>query len=146
MVIQAGGSVERFDAKRRIRAGLEVQGVGSVQLFRPYRATYVGMSAQGSGSVVMFAPKRRIRAGLVVAVNTLSQDDVTGAVLEARVEGELSLKESIRLLLSIALGTTDIDTTGPNPVVRFRDMSGTKDRVVAVMNGSERVNITKDVS
>jgi hypothetical protein len=145
MVVQAGGGVERFAPKRQINAALQVQGVGSVQAFRPYRAQYFGMSAQGGGSVERFAPKRRIRAGLVVAVNELSQDDVTGAVLEAKVEGDTTLKQALRLLLSVAVGKTDITDLGDGAAtVKFRDLADSKDRIVATMSGSERAAVTKD--
>ena len=67
-------------------------------------------------------------------------------MLEAKVEGNYTLKEALRLMLAVAAGKTDIDTSGANPVVKFRDVNDTKDRITAVMTGSERTTVTKDVS
>lgn len=86
--------------------------------------------------------KGRIYA--VGKVNELTQDDVTGAVLESQVEDGITLKQALRLLLAISVGKTDIDTSGPNPVVTFRDVNDTADRVTATMSGSERASVTLD--
>jgi hypothetical protein len=90
--------------------------------------------------------RQRYRLGAVGKVNELSQDDVTGAVLEAQIESGYSLKQAIRLLIAVAAGKTDIDTSGPNPIVRFRDLNDTKDRVTATMTGSERTTVVKNVT
>ena len=81
-----------------------------------------------------------------INVSQLTDADVNGAVLDALIEDGVSLKEALRLLLAVAAGKTDINTSGPNPVVTFRDVNDTKDRIVATMSGSERASITKDVS
>jgi hypothetical protein len=73
-------------------------------------------------------------------IGELTQDDVTGAVMEAVVEGSITVKQALRFLLSIAVGKTDI--TGST--VTFRDTADTKDRVVASMTGSERTTVTLD--
>lgn len=88
----------------------------------------------------------RARLAAVGRVNELTQDDVTGAVLEAQIEPGVSLKEAIRLLTAVAAGKTTIDVSGPNPVVTFRDLSDTKDRVEATMIGSERSIVNTDLS
>ncbi len=80
------------------------------------------------------------RIAAVGKVNELSQDDVTGAVLEAEVEDGMSLKKALRLLLAVAVGKTDI--TGST--VTFRDINDTADRVVAEMTSSERTTVTLD--
>ena len=86
------------------------------------------------------------KMSLTGKVNELGADDVTGAVLEAKVEGNYTLKEAIRLMLAVAVGKTDIDTSGPNPIVKFRDANDIKDRVTATMTGSERTSVTKNVT
>lgn len=86
--------------------------------------------------------KGRIYA--VGKVNELTQDDVTGAVLEAQLEGSITLKEALRLLLAVAVGKTDIDTSGPSPVITFRDTADSKNRVTATMSGSERATVVLD--
>ena len=42
-------------------------------------------------------------------------------------------------------GKTDIDTSGANPIVTFRDLGDTADRVTATMTGSERTTVVTDV-
>jgi hypothetical protein len=39
----------------------------------------------------------------------------------------------------------DIDTSGANPIVTFRDLGDTADRVTATMTGSERTTVVTDV-
>lgn len=64
------------------------------------------------------------------------------AVLGASVEGSLTLEQVLRVLLAVAAGETTIDGS----VVTFRDAADTKDRVTAVMDGSERTSVTLDPS
>lgn len=88
----------------------------------------------GTGAVIAALPKARARFAASIKVNELSQDDVTGAVLEARVEGGLSLKEAVRLLLALAAGNaTGLDTA---PV--FKSLDGTKDRITGIVTGDTR--------
>lgn len=81
-----------------------------------------------------------------INVSQLTSQDVNGAVLDALIENGVTLKQALRLLLAVAAGKTDIDTSGPNPIVTFRDVNDTKDRIVATMTGSERTTVTKDVT
>lgn len=91
--------------------------------------------------------KGKGRIAAVGKIGVITQDDVTGAVLEAKVEGNYSLKDALRLLLAVAAGKTDItDLGGGNATVKFRDVNDTKDRVTASMTGSERTSVTKDAS
>lgn len=78
-----------------------------------------------------------------INVSQLTSTDVTGAVLDALVENGLTVKEALRLLLAVAVGKTDIDTSGP-VVVKFRDTADTVDRVTATMTGSERTTVVLD--
>jgi hypothetical protein len=110
IVSDAQGAVQA-QAVREIRPALNVEGVGTVHLFRPYRGRNAGLSAEGLGLAQMRGV-RSVRAGLEVAVNELSQDDVTGAVLEAKIEGNITLKQALRLLLANAAGNaTGLDGT-----------------------------------
>ena len=52
----------------------------------------------------------------------------------------------MRLLASVAVGKTEIDTSGIDPVVTFRDLDDTKDRVTATMLGSERATVVLDAT
>lgn len=78
-----------------------------------------------------------------IKVNAVTQTDIESAVLEATVEGGLSLKEVLRILLAVAAGKSDI---AAGPVVTFRDQADTKNRVTATMAGSERASVTLDPS
>lgn len=86
------------------------------------------------------------RGQMVAAINVsqLTDADVNGAVLDSLIENGVTLKEALRLLLAVAVGKTDIDTSGPSPVVTFRDVNDTTDRVTATMNGSERASVVLD--
>lgn len=83
------------------------------------------------------------KMALVGKVNELSQDDVTGAVLGATIENGLTLKDSIRLLLAVAAGKTNIvDLGGGAATVVFRDTADTVNRLTASMAGAERTAVT----
>jgi hypothetical protein len=75
-----------------------------------------------------------------LAIGNLTQDDVTGAILQAEVEAGLTVQGVLRLLLAVAAGKTDISGS----VVTFRDVADTKDRIVATMTGSERTTVVRD--
>ncbi len=85
-------------------------------------------------------------SGDITPFTELSPENLAAAVGNLVIEGTFTLKEMIRLLTAVAAGKTDIDTSGPNPIVRFRDLNDTKDRVTATMTGSERTTVTKDVT
>jgi hypothetical protein len=102
---------------------------------------------QGAGSVPQALPKARARPSAVIQVNQLSQDDVTGAVLESAIEDGMTLRQALRVLLAVAAGKTDIaDLGGGAATVTFRDVNDTKNRVVATMSGSERTAVTKNTT
>lgn len=97
----------------------------------------------GQGLVTQALPKAAARVAALIKVNELSQDDVTGAVLEAKVEGSLSLKEAIRLLLAVAAGDAS-GLEGSNPV--FKSQDGTKNRIEATYAAGERDITSLDAS
>jgi hypothetical protein len=80
------------------------------------------------------------RIGAVGKVNELSQDDVTGAVLEAKVDGEYTLKQVLKILAATAAGKTSNDGK------TFRNLSDDKDVVVGTVTGNNRTAATYDVS
>lgn len=127
-----------------MRPALDVPALGDAPLLRPYRGRAFALTIDAQGLVHAATPHQRKRAGLSVLVSALSQDDVTGAVLESVVEGTLTLRQALRLLLAVAVGKTDINTSGPSPVVTFRDTADSKNRVTATMSGSERASVTLD--
>lgn len=72
--------------------------------------------------------------------------DIAQEVLGSVVEAGVDLRQVLRILAAVAAGKTDIDISGPNPIVTFRDLNDTKDRVTATMTGSERTTVVKDAS
>jgi len=119
------------------------QGVGSVPLAKPTRLVNSPVVTSGVGVMAQALPKARARPALVVKVGELSQDDVTGAVLEAKVEGGYSVKDVLAMLAAFAAGKTDItDLGGGNATVVFRNITDTGNKITASVAGSERTNIT----
>ena len=140
-VTQAAGAVEA-QARGFARAGQVTQGVGSVPFAKPTRLRGSVLAVMAVGALVRALPKARVRPGVLIRVNELSQDDVTGAVLEAVIEDGLSLKEALRLLLAYAAGdATGLDT---NPI--FRSMDGSKTRLAGTISSGTRTITTKDAS
>lgn len=125
------------------RAVAAVTASATVPLAKPTRLVNSPLVVTASASMPQAVPKARARAGAIVRVGSLTQDDVTGAVLTAPVEGSLTMRDVLRLLLSVAVGETQILA---GPVVKFSDTSGTKERVIASMTGSQRTTITLDPS
>lgn len=138
-VVQASAAVAA-QARGFARAGQVTQGAGSLARARPTRLRGSVMAVTGVGSLQRALPKARVRPGVIIRVNALSQDDVTGAVLEAVVEDGLSLKEAIRLLLAYAAG----DATGldSNPV--FLSQDGSKTRLAGTISAGSRTITTRD--
>lgn len=63
------------------------------------------------------------------------------------IEGSLSASDVLKLLLAIQAGRTSItDLGGGNASVKFKDLTGTVDRVTASVTGSERTAVTLNPS
>ena len=81
-----------------------------------------------------------------VIVSTMSQADVVGAVLDAPVEGNYTLRQILKLMSSIQLGKTEVSYSGGTSTVSFRDINDTKTRVVAQTVGAKRTTMSKDAN
>jgi hypothetical protein len=139
MVVSDAAGTAQIAARRTIAPALQVEGVGTAQL-RPYRGRRAALQVEGVGTLQM-RPARQLRAGLRVAVNELSQDDVTGAVLEAPVEGNLTVRQALRLMLSVLAG----DATGlDGPSAAFKSLDGSKSRVTATLAAGARTVTGRD--
>jgi hypothetical protein len=88
----------------------------------------------------------RGRMAAIGKVNELTQDDVTGAVLESKVEGELTLKETLRVLLAAMRGESTKSSLGAGNVQHvYKSHDGTKARITATVNANgERTSVTVD--
>lgn len=118
-------------------------GVGFVPFAKATRLVNSPMVVTSAGSMPRALPKARARAGSIIKVNELSQDDVTGAVLEAPVEGGLSLKQALRLLLAHAAG----DATGlEGSSIAFKSLDGTKTRIDGTVSAGTRTITSRDAT
>lgn len=118
-------------------------GGGSVSFAKATRLVNSPAVVSGVGSMPRALPKARARAASIIKVNELSQDDVTGAVLEAPVEGGLSLKQALRLLLAHAAG----DATGlEGSSIAFKSLDGTKTRIDGTVTAGTRTISSRDGS
>lgn len=83
------------------------------------------------------------RMAAVGRVNAITQDDVTGAVLEAKIEGDVTLKQALRLLLAISQGDAS-GLEGGSPA--FKSLDGSKTRVSATYAAGTRTITARDAS
>jgi hypothetical protein len=97
------------------------------------------VSIIGTSSLTPPASAAYARGAAVIRVGFQpSADENADAVMAALVEGGISVKKALQVLLAVAAGTTNINVSGANPIVTFRNTDGTVDRVTATMDGSER--------
>lgn len=68
--------------------------------------------------------------------------DVSQAVWFGTSLDGLTMHKIVEVLVAVAAGKTDIDTSGANPIVTFRNPADTVNRVTATMTGSERTDVT----
>lgn len=140
--IVSGSSSASLEAKTFVRAGQITAGQGAVARLKLTRLIDSPLVAGGVGAMVLAAPKMRQRMGMVVRVNALSQDDVTGAVLESPVEGDVTLREAMRLVLAYIAG----NATGLDGSPAFRSLDGQKTRIAGSVSGGTRTVTTVDPS
>ena len=138
--VGAGSAVADIAARARLNE--VTQGVGSVPFAKATRLRNSPVVTSGVGAMVQALPKARARPAMLVRVGQLSQDDVTGAVLEAPVEGDVSLKQALRLMLAYVAG----NATGLDGNPAFKSLDGTKDRIAGTIVGGSRTVTTVDPS
>jgi hypothetical protein len=134
------GELLQATPTQALRAGVTAQGAGDAPLLRPYRMRDAGMSGDGVGVLHSATARKSVRAGLEVLVSALSVDDVTGALLEAPLEGSVSVKQALRILLAHAAG----NATGLDGNPAFRSVDGTKTRLAGTLSGGTRTITTRD--
>ena len=144
MVDTAGAGAVAAQPVMTQRAGASVAGIGTATTLRPYRGRAFGITAGGTGLLTSQA-RKRVRPALSVAIGgALTQDGVTGAVLEARVEGDLTLKQAMRILLAHAAGNAT-GLEGTSPEFSAATDSG-KTRIAGTYAGGTRTVTTLDGS
>lgn len=140
VVVGAGEAIPGASATARM--GEVTQGVGSVPFAKPTRLRNSPVVTTGTGALVRALPKARARPAMLMKIGALSQDDVTGAVLEAQVEGDVTLKQALRLVLAYVAG----NATGLDGNPAFKSLDGTKDRIAGTISGGNRTVSTVDPS
>lgn len=140
VVADSVGTLDIAQPATSVRAAISVLGAGDAPLLRPYRMRNAAVQGAGLGDMPLARPVKRVRAGLRVVVSELSQDDVAGAVLESPIEGTLTLKQALRILLAQAAG----NATGLDGNPAFKSLDGTTTRVAGTISGGTRTITTLD--
>lgn len=72
--------------------------------------------------------------------------DIAGEFFATFIDGTFTMKDVLKVLVAVAAGKTNIvDLGGGSATVEFRDLSDTKNTVVADMINSERTDLTFDL-
>lgn len=117
-------------------------GVGTVVTADATRLVNRPATITGTGSVVTASPRARARALATIRVNAITQDDVTGAVLDIPLDGALTVRQAMRVMLAALAGKASGAPGGP---IVFRDVGDTKARITATVDGSgNRTTVTVD--
>ena len=142
-VMSGGGSV-LAGAKGTGRTTAILSGVGAITRARGSRMVHSPATLAGAGAIAKALTKGAGRTRAVIGNTGLSQQDVTGAVLEAQVEPGVTLKQAMRLITAALAGKLSGAGTG---TVTIRDVNDTTDRIVATVdsNGNRSV-VTLDPS
>lgn len=87
-------------------------------------------------------------AGRIIGTNLdMKVSDIDPDVMSQLVETGLTLQDAMKIVVAILSGKTSITDNGQgSATVKFRDINDTKDRVIADMIDSKRINITLDKS
>lgn len=139
MVVSADSALSA-DVVGTARAAQVANGGGSMPRAQATRLMNSPLLVTGVGAIVQGVPKGVARPAMIVRVNELSQDDVTGAVLEAQVEGTVTLKQAMRLMLAYLAG----DATGLDSNPAFKSLDGSKARLAGTISGGTRTITTID--
>lgn len=136
-IIPAAGASDG-DLRAWAQPDATTSGVASVPLAKPTRLVNRPASLLASATITDALPKGRARPTSTVKVNALSQDDVTGAVLESLVEPGMTLKQALRIITAALAGKSTVD----GDVITFRDVNDTADRITATVVASERTTVS----
>lgn len=126
--------------------GATLQGDSAISSAAAYLALVGSALLQGDSTFLgTIVGAGKLSARLDVGAQP-SAFDIAQEVLGSVIESGVDLRSVLRILAAVAAGKTDINTSGPDPVVTFRDVNDTKDRVTATMSGSERATVVIDAS
>ena len=126
------------------RANSVTTAAATAPLLKATRLRNSPVFASGAGSMVAATPKARGRLGMVSRVNALSQDDVTGAVLESEIEPGMTLRQALRIVTAAMAGKV---SGAAGTTVTIRDVNDTTNRIVATVDANgNRSAVTLDAS
>lgn len=129
----ASGVMAEALPKGSLRSAVTVQGVADAPVFRPSRLKHSPMTVNASGTMLQATPKAAGRVAMTVQIGTLSQDDVTGAVLESQIEPGLTLRQALRLIAAATAGKL---AAGSGSTIAIRNVGDSKTRITATVDGS----------
>jgi len=120
-------------------------GAGSMPLAKATRLVGSLTVINGAATTTYLPMKARARAASIIKVNELSQDDVTGAVLEALIEPGMTLREAIRLIAGAT--AAELSGAGTSTVTIKNAVANNKNRIVATVDSQgNRTAITYDLT
>lgn len=97
-----------------------------------------------AASGVVGPMRARARMSMHGKVNELTQDDVAGAVLDAPIDGAITLRQLLRLIGAASAGKV---SGAAGTTVTIRDLNDTKDRIVATVDANgNRTAVTRDLT
>ncbi len=116
-------------------------GVGSIPNADGTRLVNAPANITGTGTTTAGPMRARARIRADIRVGEFTQDDVSGGVLNAVVEGGLTLGGALRLLIAHAAG----DATGlDGGTITFKSLDGSKTRVSGTIASGTRTVSTRD--
>lgn len=125
-----------------IRSASSLSGAGAITYARSLRLIGSPVLLTGSGAITFAQPRGYVRANVTIKVNELSQDDVAGALMQAKIDGEYTFRDVMRIMASVLAGKVSGAET---PTVTFRAITDAKDRVVSVTDvDGNRTSVTVD--
>lgn len=129
-------------------AAANLSGSGELTAANLQALAHMVADVTGLGIVAASPTAKAFMSADIEIVDTgaaLTASDVAIAVWDRVAEGSFSYADLVRILAAVAAGqTTIVDNGGGSATVTFRDVNDTKNRVVADMQGSERVTLTLD--
>lgn len=120
--------------RARARAAAATGGVGAIANARGTRLVNRPATLPGAAVIPQALPRARARVASTIRVNTLSQDDVTGAVLETQIEPGLTLKQALRLIAAATAG--QVSGAGGSTITLRSAGTAHRNRIVATVDGN----------
>ncbi len=137
-----GAGTQTADIKAFGEPAGALAGVGAVPNADATRLVNAPAALLGVGDVDAGPMRARARIAAPIRVGEFTQDDVSGGVLNAVVEGDLTLAAALRLLLAQAAGdASGLDGSG---TYRFKALDGTTDRIAGTIASGARTVTTRN--